>query len=90
MAAEQPVRARIRSPLRVAVAAIASVRAELLVSCAMLLGWALVTLALGRIGRPDVVWPFSAGAALLGLCGWRFLLQITRDGLYVLTRGPNG
>lgn len=90
MAAEQPLRVRIRVALRDAWASFGAVRAELLVSLGLLLGWALVTLALGRIARPDVVWPLSAGVAAFSLCGWKFLLQLLREGLYMLTRDANG
>ena len=88
--AANPVTVRLRLLARGVVASTVALRAELLVSLAMLAGWALVTLAIGRLVRPDVVWPLSAGLAVLALCGWKFLLQIARDGLYILTRGPNG
>ena len=81
---------RLRILVRGLAASTVALRAELLVSLAMLSGWALVTLAVARIVRPDVVWPLSAGLAVLALCGWKFLLQIARDGLYILTRGHNG
>ena len=84
------MRVRMRIALRDGTTALAGVRAELLVSLGMLAGWALVTLALGRITRPDVVWPLSAGLAVLALCGWKFLLQVVREGLYILTRDANG
>lgn len=82
-----PIRVRAHVMARSVATSMIAIRAELLVSAAMLCGWALVTLAIARLVRPDVVWPLSAGLAVLALCGWRFLLQIARDGLYMLTRG---
>jgi hypothetical protein len=67
-------------------AVLTPVRAELCVSFVVLAAWALVTLAISRLVRPDVVWPLSAGCLLFALSGVRFLWTIARDGLYQLTR----
>lgn len=70
-----------------AIRAVWDSRAELLASFALVAGWILVTSAIARIARPDVVWLASAGLFLLSLFGWRFLFEIAGKGLYTLTRG---
>lgn len=61
-------------------------RAEFLVASAALGGWASITLAIARIGAPDIVWPLSIGLALLSICGWSWLRTLVTLGLYTLTR----
>lgn len=63
---------------------IKTIRGEILTSFALFAGWILVTLAIARIVRPDVVWPASSGLFLLSLCGWRLLYAIASHGLYKL------
>lgn len=69
--------------------AIARIGAELLVSAAVLGGWALGTVAVARVMwlplRP-AVWPASASVLLLSLAGWKFLGRLAGEGLYALTR----
>jgi hypothetical protein len=69
---------------------LAAARAELAIVVAVLCGWALVTLAIARVIRPDVVWPLSAGLFLLALCGVQWLGTIIWAGLYQLTRKSDG
>jgi hypothetical protein len=61
-------------------------RSELLTGFVGVLGWALVTVALAKVLRPDVVYLASAGAFCFSLFGWRLLYTIARDGLYKLSR----
>lgn len=72
----------VRRPL----AAMWARRAELAVFLAAAGGWAAITHAIGRLVRPDVVWPISLGLFLLSLCGWRLLYTVADAGLYTLTR----
>lgn len=60
-------------------------RAEILLSAAMLGGWALVTLGIAQLTTPKV-WPLSGGLLLLSAGGWRMLATIAMHGLYSLTR----
>jgi hypothetical protein len=77
---------RVAHPLSVAWSA----RAEVAVFLAAGLGWALITIAVARVVRPDVVLPLSAGLFALALCGWRLLWTVASDGLYALTRKSRG
>ena len=62
-------------------------RAEAAFGFALLAGWALVTWPIATLLSP-LVWPFSAGIALLLLvCGWRMLWTIASHGLYSLSKG---
>jgi hypothetical protein len=72
--------------VRAQFAAALAARAELAQSIALLAGWALVTLGVARIVRPDVVWPLSAGLLLLLVCGVEWIADIFWHGLYQLTR----
>lgn len=65
-------------------------RGEVAVATAFFAGWLLITLAIARIRRPDIVWPLSTGILLFALCGYGFLFRIVRDGLYAMTKGTNG
>lgn len=60
--------------------------AELLAAAALLAGWLLITLAIARLVRPDVVWPLSLGILCLAGPGRRILSTIAREGLYALTK----
>lgn len=60
--------------------------AELLLSLALLAGWTLITLAIARLWRPDVVWPLSYGLLFLSVSGWRLAARIAGDGLYALAK----
>ena len=65
-------------------------RAEILVSAAMLGGWALLTYGIALLTTPKV-WPISGGLLLLSAGGWRLLWTIVSYGLYSLTReAPRG
>jgi hypothetical protein len=80
---------RVRESVARASAAVARIRAELLLAAALLTGWALVTLGTARLTHaPATVWAFSGGLLCLSLGGWRLAYTVARDGLYVLTRGP--
>jgi hypothetical protein len=69
-------------------AALRDARRDLVASGAVLVGWALITLALSRVARSDVVWPLSAGVVLLfaaggvkqlGLLFWHGLHWLTSE-----------
>lgn len=75
-----------RSLLRDQLAAVRRARSEILITAMLAGGWSLTTLAFARLWRADVVWPLSAGLALLALCGRDVLVPLVRDGLYFLTR----
>ncbi len=64
-------------------------RAELLTAAALLAGWLLITWWVAMLTSWRV-WPFSLGLLLVSCGGWRLLYAVARDGLYALTRGPNG
>lgn len=59
--------------------------ATIFTALAALGGWGLLTY--GAASWSGIVWlyPISAGVLLLGLAGWRLVLQILLDGLFVLT-----
>lgn len=61
---------------------------ELAVACALLVGWLLVTLAVARLLRGDVVWPLSLGLLLFSAAGWRLFGAIALHGLYALSKDP--
>jgi len=63
-------------------------RAELLVSIALLAGWALLTWGVAEL-TTRYAWHISAGLLLLSLCGWRFLKTLVMRGLYVLSQGKD-
>lgn len=65
--------------------AVRRTRAEILLSVALLGGWALVTYGIAALSTP-LAWPISGGFLLLSLCGWRFLGTLFLRGLYDLTR----
>lgn len=77
---------RVTIPLGVLAGRAWRVAPEFAVSLALVLGWALITLAVSRLWRADVVAPLSAGVFFLSLVGWRLLLTVVRDGLYALTQ----
>ena len=58
---------------------------EVLVSIALLGGWLLITWGVASLTRWQA-WPISLGLLLFSLAGWRFLRNLFRDGLYVLTK----
>lgn len=60
-------------------------RAELLVTVALLGGWALLTWGVAEL-TTRFAWQISAGLFLLSCCGWKFLWTLVRRGLYVLTQ----
>ena len=60
-------------------------RAEILLSLALLCGWALLTWGIVLLTTPKV-WPISGGLLLLSVCGWRLLWTVFSHGLYSLTR----
>lgn len=62
-------------------------RAEILLTIALLGGWALVTWGIALLTTWKV-WPISGGLLLLSCGGWRLLWTIVSDGLYMLTRKP--
>ena len=61
------------------------VRAEILLSLALLGGWGMVTWGVAELTTPKV-WPISIGLLLLSVCGWRLLWTVFSHGLYSLTR----
>lgn len=61
-------------------------RAELLTSLAALAGWGAITHGVVRALDASWLWWISGGLLLLGLVGYRLLLRVLRDGLYVLSR----
>lgn len=61
---------------------------ELLTAAAILGGWLLVTWALAGWWSWRV-WPLSLGLLLLSAAGWKFIAQLAREGLYLLTRTPD-
>ena len=62
---------------------------EILTAIALLVGWLLVTLALARVLRGDVVWPLSLGLLLFSAAGWRLFGAIVLHGLYALSKEPD-
>lgn len=61
--------------------------AEIAQAGAIVGGWAAITWGVATLTVWQA-WPLSAGAFLLSLAGWRFLVRLFRDGLYVLaTKG---
>lgn len=66
---------------------LAAARRELAWSLALLAGWALITLSIARLVRPDVVWPLSGGLFLLALFGAKSIGLLAWNGLYALTGG---
>jgi hypothetical protein len=79
-----------RRVVRTHLATVIGARAELAQALAILAGWALVTLAVARVARPDVTWPLSAGLLLLSLSGVKWLGNLFWNGLYHLTRDADG
>lgn len=69
--------------------AVVRARAEILLTAAMLGGWALVTWGL-VLFTTWKVWPLSGGLLLLSCGGWRMLWTVASYGLYGLTRTRNG
>ncbi len=68
-------------------------RAESLLVLAILGTWSGATLAVYRIVTAylpairDAVLPAAIAVLCASAAGWKFLLALARDGLYVLTRG---
>ena len=50
-------------------------------------GWSLLTLGIAELAVSEV-WPISGGLLLLSLCGWGFLRDVAKEGLYTLSRRP--
>lgn len=75
--------------IRVFFAPALAVAPEIVLSAALLAGWAAVTWGLAGIWGL-LVWRFSAGILLLSLCGWKFLGVLFREGLYNLSRAKRG
>lgn len=73
----------VREQARSVVAA----RAEISQATALLAGWALVTMGIAHVTRPDVVWPVSGGVFLLAVCGVQWLRDLFWTGLYQLVKG---
>ncbi len=71
--------------LRALVLPLWRIRAEILLSLALLTGWAALTWGIALLTTPKV-WPLSVGVLLLSLCGWRLLWTVFSHGLYSLTR----
>ena len=71
----------VLTPLRV----IWRTRDELLLTLAILGGWALLTWGVVLFTTPKV-WPLSGGLLLLSCAGWRMLWTVASYGLYGLTR----
>lgn len=69
--------------------AVWATRAELLVVFSGLSGWALVTWGLASL-LDWRVWPISTGILFLGLTGYRLILRMLLDGVYVLSREGGG
>jgi hypothetical protein len=93
--ATQAVLLAIAASMARALRVVREVHAELLLTAALLAGWALVTDAIARLAPSAQVWRFSLGALLLSLVGWRYLYTLFAHGLYKLTRderagGPRG
>jgi hypothetical protein len=65
------------------------IRAEVMLSLALMLGWASLTMGVARLTSP-IAWFFSIGVLLLSLCGWGMLAQLCWKGLYVLSRKRGG
>jgi protein-S-isoprenylcysteine O-methyltransferase Ste14 len=62
-----------------------AVGAEILLTIALLGGWALVTWGVALLTTWKV-WAISAGLLLLSCGGWKLLWVIVTDGLYAPTR----
>lgn len=67
----------------------ARARAEIATALAFLAGWALITHGLASLTSP-IVWTFSGGLLCLSLGGWRLLRIVVVEGMYALTRKPEG
>jgi hypothetical protein len=64
-------------------------RAELLLTLAFLVGWALLTHAAAVLLPAHVpVWEISGGLLLVSLCGWKLIGFTFWIGLYKATRKP--
>lgn len=66
---------------------------EIAVAVTALAGWLLTTAGVAAVLSPKsgrALWLASVGLLLISLCGWKFLLTIVTNGLYVLTRNNNG
>lgn len=74
--------ARLRS-------AVSSHAAEVLVSAAILGGWAALTAAVAILTAP-VAWLFSLAVLLFSLAGWKLLWTLASEGLYTLSREDDG
>lgn len=61
---------------------------ELAVAAALLAAWLLVTVAIARMLRGDIVWPLSLGLLLFSAAGWRLFGAIALHGLYALSKEP--
>lgn len=61
------------------------VRAEILLSLAVVAGWLLLTWGVALLTTWKV-WPISTGLLLLSCGGWRLLWTVASYGLYGLTR----
>lgn len=53
---------------------------------AILMGWALLTLAVARAVRPDIVWPASLGLFCLSFAGWGHLRILAAAGVWAIRR----
>jgi hypothetical protein len=57
----------------------------LLTAAAILVGWLLVTWALAGWWSWRV-WPLSLGLLCLSAAGWKLILHVAREGLYLLAK----
>jgi hypothetical protein len=78
--------AKVRARINSAATQVRKAKAEILVACAIVGGWASLTSAVAIYIRPAVTWRVSIAVLLFSLAGWRFVGRIVSQGLYKLSR----